>query len=84
MFCTSICFCICKSIPCTKHSFLYAKYIVLRMYMVLHAAHDIKANGIAMASKKRGRQTTFRIDEILFRNHIDGAVLLSTFCRGGR
>ena len=27
-----------KYIPCTKHSFAYAKCIVLRMYMVLHAA----------------------------------------------
>ena len=27
-----------KYIPCTKHSFAYAKYIVLQMYMVLHAA----------------------------------------------
>ena len=40
MFCTSICFLhMEKYIPCTKHySFAYAKYIVLRMYMVLHAA----------------------------------------------
>ena len=36
----SICFCICKSIYTLykTYSFAYAKYIVLRMYMVLHAA----------------------------------------------
>ena len=39
MFCTSICFAYAKVYTLYKtYSFAYAKYIVLRMYSVLHAA----------------------------------------------